>query len=65
MASAVAGFIQTFGIDEPAGCYDDIELTDSFVLWGSNMAENHPVMNADMADVTIVFKPHTEDALEP
>ena len=44
MASAVAAFIQTFGIDEPAGCYDDIELTDSFVLWGSNMAENHPVL---------------------
>ncbi len=44
MASAVAAFIQTFGIDEPAGCYDDIDLTDTFVLWGSNMAENHPVL---------------------
>jgi len=32
MASAVAGFMQTFGIDEPAGCYDDIELTDTVVL---------------------------------
>ena len=38
MASAVAAFIQTFGIDEPAGCYDDIELTDTVVLWGANMA---------------------------
>ena len=25
MASAVAGFIRTFGIDEPMGCYDDFE----------------------------------------
>ena len=25
MASAVAGFMRTFGIDEPMGCYDDIE----------------------------------------
>ena len=42
MASAVAGFMQTFGIDEPSGCYDDIELTDTVVLWGANMAEMHP-----------------------
>ncbi|MBW2232198.1 MAG: nitrate reductase catalytic subunit NapA [Deltaproteobacteria bacterium] len=44
MASAVAGFIQTFGIDEPAGCYDDIELTDAVVSWGANMAECHPIL---------------------
>jgi nitrate reductase NapA len=51
MASAVAGFMQTFGIDEPAGCYDDIELTDAVVLWGSNMAEMHPMLWARIADV--------------
>jgi len=33
MASAVAGFMRTFGIDEPMGCYDDIENADAFVLW--------------------------------
>ena len=44
MASAVAGFMQTFGIDEPAGCYDDIELTDTVVSWGANMAEMHPML---------------------
>ncbi len=44
MASAVAGFIQTFGIDEPAGNYDDIEHTDTAILWGSNMAEMHPIL---------------------
>ncbi len=44
MASAVVGFYQTFGIDEPSGCYDDIELTDTIVTWGSNMAEMHPIL---------------------
>jgi nitrate reductase NapA len=44
MASAVAAFIQVFGIDEPAGCYDDIELTDTIVTWGANMAEMHPML---------------------
>ena len=45
MASAVVGFYQTFGIDEPSGCYDDIELTDTVVTWGSNMAEMHPTQS--------------------
>ncbi|NQX97707.1 MAG: nitrate reductase catalytic subunit NapA [Flavobacteriales bacterium] len=44
MASAVVGFYQTFGIDEPSGCYDDIELTDTILTWGSNMAEMHPIL---------------------
>jgi nitrate reductase NapA len=50
MASAVAAFIQVFGIDEPAGNYDDIELTDTTVLWGSNMAEMHPMLWARITD---------------
>jgi nitrate reductase NapA len=50
MASAVAAFIQTFGIDEPAGCYDDIEATDTVVLWGANMAEMHPMLWARIND---------------
>ena len=50
MASAVTGFMQTFGIDEPAGCYDDIELTDTVVTWGSNMAEMHPMLWARVVD---------------
>jgi nitrate reductase NapA len=44
MASAVVGLIQTFGIDEPAGNYDDIELTDTIIAWGANMAEAHPIL---------------------
>ncbi|MBL6934552.1 MAG: nitrate reductase catalytic subunit NapA [Alphaproteobacteria bacterium] len=49
MASAVAGFIRTFGIDEPMGCYDDLEQADDFVLWGSNMAEMHPILWSRLA----------------
>ncbi|MDR1611325.1 MAG: nitrate reductase catalytic subunit NapA, partial [Planctomycetota bacterium] len=50
MASAVVGFMRTFGIDEPMGCYDDIENADAFVLWGSNMAEMHPVLWSRVTD---------------
>ncbi|WP_347330005.1 nitrate reductase catalytic subunit NapA [Marinimicrobium locisalis] len=50
MASAVGGFMRTFGIDEPMGCYDDIEHADAFVLWGSNMAEMHPVLWSRVTD---------------
>lgn len=44
MASAVVGFMRTFGMDEPMGCYDDAEHADVFALWGSNMAEMHPIL---------------------
>jgi nitrate reductase NapA len=50
MASAVAGFMRTFGIDEPMGCYDDLEEADAFVLWGSNMSEMHPILWSRIAD---------------
>ena len=50
MASAVVGFMRTFGIDEPMGCYDDTELADAFVLWGSNMAEMHPILWSRLTD---------------
>ncbi len=50
MASAVGGFMRTFGIDEPMGCYDDFENADAFVLWGSNMAEMHPILWTRLTD---------------
>ena len=50
MASAVAGFMRTFGIDEPMGCYDDFEHADAFVLWGANMAEMHPILWTRLTD---------------
>lgn len=89
MASAVVGFMQTFGIDEPSGCFDDIELTDTFITWGANMAEMHPILysrmsdhklsnpdkikmvnlstysnrTSNLADIEIIFKPHTDVAI--
>ncbi len=50
MASAVAAFMRSFGIDEPMGCYDDLEQADAFVLWGSNMAEMHPILWSRLTD---------------
>lgn len=50
MASAVGGFMRTFGMDEPPGCYDDIEHADAFVLWGANMAEMHPILWTRISD---------------
>lgn len=44
MASAVTGFMTSFGMDEPMGCYDDLDHADVFVLWGNNMSEMHPVL---------------------
>ncbi len=50
MASAVTGFMTSFGIDEPMGCYEDIDHADVFVLWGNNMAEMHPVLFSRLLD---------------
>lgn len=50
MASAVTGFLTTFGMDEPMGCYEDIDHANIFVLWGNNMAEMHPVLFSRMLD---------------
>ena len=44
MASAVGGYVSTFGKDEPMGAYDDIEHAKVFFLVGSNTAECHPVI---------------------
>src|SRR3546814_13510108 len=44
MASAVAGYKLSFGTDGPPGCYDDLEVADVVVLWGANIADNHPLL---------------------
>ena len=62
MASAVTGFMRTFGIDEPMGCYDDIEHADAFVLWGANMAEMHPILWTRIADRRFSY-PHVKVAV--
>ncbi len=48
MASAVTGFLTSFGLDEPMGCYKDIDNADVFITWGNNMAEMHPVLFSRM-----------------
>jgi nitrate reductase NapA len=44
MASAVAGYVSTYGKDEPMGCYEDIDAADVFFIIGSNTAQAHPVI---------------------
>ena len=44
MASAVAGYKKSFGTDGPPGCYDDLNVADVVVLWGANIADNHPLL---------------------
>ncbi len=50
MASAVTGFIGTYGVDEPAGCYDDLDVADVIITWGNNPAEMHPVLFSRFID---------------
>ncbi len=50
MASAVTGFLATYGVDEPAGCYDDLDVADVIILWGNNPAEMHPVLFSRIVD---------------
>ncbi len=44
MASAVGGYVTTFGKDEPCGSYDDIDAATCIMMIGSNMSECHPVL---------------------
>ncbi len=50
MASAVTGFLATYGVDEPAGCYDDLDHCDVLINWGNNPAEMHPVLFSRVID---------------
>ncbi len=44
MASAVGGYLTSFGADEPIGSYTNFERASCFFIIGSNMAEAHPVL---------------------
>ncbi|MCA9584789.1 MAG: molybdopterin-dependent oxidoreductase [Myxococcales bacterium] len=50
MASAVTGFLATYGVDEPAGCYDDLDRCDVLITWGNNPAEMHPILFSRVID---------------
>lgn len=55
MASAVGGYLNTFGADEPAGSYDDLDMADCFFIIGSNMAEQHPMLFRRVIDRKSAF----------
>jgi len=44
MSSAVSGYKLTLGADAPPACYDDLELADTVLIAGANMAYAHPVL---------------------
>lgn len=50
MASAVGGYVTSFGKDEPMGCYEDVDYADTFFIIGSNMAECHPIIFRRIAE---------------
>ena len=50
MASAVGGYVTTYGKDEPMGCYEDIDAADVIFLVGSNTAEAHPILFRRIVD---------------
>lgn len=50
MASAVTGFLSVYGVDEPAGCYQDLDECNVVITWGNNPAEMHPVLFSRLMD---------------
>ena len=44
MASAVGGYLTSFGTDEPAGGYADLDKAQTVFIIGSNTAECHPIL---------------------
>lgn len=50
MASAVTGFISTYGVDEPASTFTDLDEADVVITWGNNPAEMHPVLFSRVVD---------------
>jgi anaerobic selenocysteine-containing dehydrogenase len=44
MASAVSGYKMSLGSDGPPGAYADLEQADCIVLFGANIADNHPLL---------------------
>ncbi len=49
-ASAMTGLQTSFGLDGAAGCYEDVDHADVFVLWDINLAETDPVLFSRMLD---------------
>jgi assimilatory nitrate reductase catalytic subunit len=68
MASAASGYKMAFGSDGPPGCYDDFADADLVVLFGANVADNHPLlaprlMGPDRPQVIVVDPRVTKTAM--
>jgi assimilatory nitrate reductase catalytic subunit len=68
MASAASGYKLAFGSDGPPGCYEDFEEADLVVLFGANVADNHPliaprVMGPDRPRLIVVDPRVTKTAM--
>ena len=48
--------MRTFGIDEPMGCYDDMEHADAFVLWGFQHGRDAPILWSRITDRRLTAK---------
>jgi anaerobic selenocysteine-containing dehydrogenase len=59
MAAAVAGYRTSLGSDGPPPCFADIDLSDCIIVWGSNMAEAHPV-TFDRVNAHLKAEPSTQ-----
>jgi len=55
MASAAVGYTKTFGKDEPAGCYEDIDHAEVFFIIGANPAECHQPLFERIKDRKSVY----------
>ncbi len=44
MATAVTAYKECFGFDAPPYTYGDLEVSDTIVLWGSNLCIAHPIL---------------------
>ncbi|MBN8525535.1 MAG: molybdopterin-dependent oxidoreductase, partial [Planctomycetes bacterium] len=72
MSSAVAGHKATLGSDCVPGCYEDIDLADTWLVTGANMAFAHPILfrrleaakAADPARKLIVIDPRRTDTAQ-
>jgi anaerobic selenocysteine-containing dehydrogenase len=52
MSTAVSGYKRSFGSDGPPGAYEDFEVADVILLFGANIADNHPILCRRLSDNT-------------
>lgn len=65
MASAAVGYTKTFGKDEPAGCYEDIDHAEVFFIIGANPAECHQPLFERIKARKLVYPKATIICVDP